>query len=162
MDAKYRTKQILGGLAFLVGCAFLSPLLLMLISGHINNIWKIDNAANYFMRIAAVVLFASFAAYFLCTGLRMVSPRLLKPFRFGWGKILLGVWILFSEISSHFHLVPEGPLPLLKPSNETQALSMKATGIAICVLSVFLIFRGVRAGFRSHKSVRHESDSLAH
>jgi hypothetical protein len=155
MDVKRRTKQVFGGLVILVGCAFASPLLLTLVSGRNYNLRTNDGMPVYLVRLGALILFTSLSAYLICTGLRMVSPKVLRPFRFGWGKILLGSWMLFSEASSHYHLAPEGPLPILKPSNATEAVSMKVTGIAMCLVSVYLIFRGIRAVFTHVSRCQH-------
>lgn len=153
MHIKQRAKQVFGSVVVLVGCAFAFPLILAVVPGHIDNLWKIDNMTVYLVRIAALVLFTSLSVYLICTGLRMVNPRVIKPFRFGWGKILFGSWILFSQVSSHYDLTPEGPLPIFKPSNPNEAVSMKVTAMAMCLVSVYLIFRGVRAGFYPRNSL---------
>jgi hypothetical protein len=153
MAIQQRAKQVFGSVVILVGCAFAFPLALMMVSGHIENLWKIDNMTVYLVRIGALVLFTSLSVYLICTGLRMVNPRVMEPFRFGWGKILFGSWVLFSQVSAHYHLIPEGPLPILKPSNAAEGVSMKVTGMAMCLLAVYLIFRGIRAGFSPRESL---------
>jgi hypothetical protein len=94
---------------------------------------------------------AALPVYFICSGLRMMNPKLIKPFRFGWGKIIIGSGMLFSQVGSHYHLVPEGPLPILKPSNPTEAVSMEVTGIVMSFVFAYLIFRGIRQGFTRPK-----------
>jgi hypothetical protein len=78
MDAKHRAKQVFVGVVVMVGCAFASPLLLTLGSGHVDSLWKIDDMRLYVVRIGALSLFTSLSAYLICTGLRMVKvSRLL-------------------------------------------------------------------------------------
>jgi hypothetical protein len=76
----------------------------------------------------------------------MINPALIQPSRFGWGKIVFGTWMLFSQIGAYFHLVPDGPIPLLKPDNATQAACMHVTSVVLSLVFLYLIFRGVRAG----------------
>jgi hypothetical protein len=91
MDIKHRAKQACGIFLVLVGCA-----LAILVFRNIDNLWKIDNLTIYPWRVGLLVLRASISAYLICTGLRMVNPMLIKPFRFGWGKILFGSMMLFT------------------------------------------------------------------
>ena len=144
MDIKHRAKQVSGGFLFLVGCGLLLLLVRPLIFGHFHfgNIWS----------FATFVLLAFISVYLVCSGLRMVSPGVIKPSRFGWGKVILGLWILNGALESNYAPPADGPLPLFKPSNPTQAVSMKVTAIFISLIGLYLIFRGIRAGFAQGKS----------
>lgn len=152
MDTKRRAKQVFGGVMVLVGCVSLLRILGALIFGHIANSWASVGLALNLWNIGTLVLLTSLGVYFVCAGLRWINPQLIKPPRFGWGKIIFGSLMLFSQVGSHYHLVPEGPLPILKPSNPTEAVSMQVTGIAISLVCVYLIFRGIRAGFARRES----------
>ena len=142
MNIKPRAIQVLGGVLLLVGCGLSILILRAVIFGHIGNIWN----------VGVSVWLVSLSAYLVCSGLRMVSPKVFKPFRFGWGKIILGSSILFGQVGSHYGPTADGPLPLFKPSNPTQAASMKLTSIVISLISVYLIFRGIRTGFARRES----------
>jgi hypothetical protein len=149
MDMKHRAKQACGIFLVLLGCAQA-----VRVFRNIDNLWKIDKLTIYSWRIGSLVLLASFSAYFICTGLRMVNPMLIKPFRFGWGKILFGSTMLFTQVASHYHLVPEeGPFSNLKPSNAGEAVGWEVAAMAMSVLALYLIYRGIRAGFYQRKSL---------
>jgi len=38
----------------------------------------------------------------------MLNPGAIRAFKFGWGKILIGSWLILSEVSWYCHLVPKG------------------------------------------------------
>lgn len=67
--------------------------------------------------------------------------------RFGWGKMLLGMIFLFSYAAQHFHLIP-ARFNGLEPSNQTQAVTMNVTSIAICAGCILLVISGIWRGFR--------------
>ena len=146
MDTTHSGKRGFGIVVVLTGCVFASPLLLALLRGHLANGWRFQPIAVSLLRIATLVLLASFSTYLICSGLRMLNPLLVPTFRFGWGKILVGSWMLLSQVSSHYHLAPEGPLPIFKPSNASQSVGMTVAGIVMCLVAVYLIFRGIREG----------------
>lgn len=147
MDIKHRAKQLFGALLLLMG-GYLSLLtILRLIFGHMSSIWR---AGDF-------VVLGSLSAYLIYAGLRLTNPKRFKPSGFGWGKIVFGSLILYSNIESHYHVAPEGPIPLLKPSNPTQAVSMKLTGIVLGLICVYLIFRGIWQGFSRHPQPDTES-----
>jgi hypothetical protein len=78
----------------------------------------------------------------------MLNPQLIKKPRFGWGRIVIGSFMLYVQVGSDLHLVPDGPVPTLKPSNPAQAAAMRMTGIALCLVFIYVVYRGIRAGFR--------------
>jgi len=156
MDAKRLGKQVVGGLLTLVGCAFSLSVVRVLALSHIENLWTRGLALTLW-NIGGLVLLAALSGYLVGSGLRMMNPQLVKPFRFGRGKIIVGSWVLFSRVGSHYHLVPDGPVPILKPSNPTQAVSIKVTGIVVSLVVAYLIFRGILQGFTRPES---QSDTL--
>jgi hypothetical protein len=107
MDTTHKFNQVLGGVLFVVGFGFLLLLLRSVVSGHIGNIWNFGSFA----------LLALVSLYLGGSGLRMVSPGVIKPFRFGWGRIILGSWILFGTARSLYGPPIQSPLPVFKPSN---------------------------------------------
>ena len=129
-------KQICGGLLVVVGCA----ILLLLLRGMFRQIGTIWN-------VVGDVLLVSLLVYVCLSGLRMMNPSLVRRPRFGWGKIIVGLFVLYSQAMRYFHLFPDGPIPELKPANPTQAASMKVTMVAICLLFAYVIYRGIRQGF---------------
>jgi hypothetical protein len=157
MNVKRRGKQVVGGLLVLIGCVVSLSFLRGLAIGHIDNLWKWGLAFSLW-NIGRLVIQAALAVYLICSGLRMMNPKLIKPFRFGWGKIVIGSSVLFSQVGSHYHLIAEGPLPRFKPSNPTQAASMEVTGIVMSLVFAYLIFRGIRQGFSRPES---QPDSLS-
>jgi len=62
--------------------------------------------------------------------------------------------MLLSSVGSHYEGERAGPLPILKPSNETQALTMKATGIVLDFFFAYLIFRGIREGLSRRENIK--------
>ena len=55
-------------------------------------------------------------------------------------------------VASRYHLIPEGPFPILKPSNAGEAVGMEMAAMAISLLALYLIYRGIRAGSYQRKS----------
>jgi len=147
MEAKHRGKQVLGGVLVFVGCGVSLLVLRLLAFGHIVNVWMFGGLGPTLWNVGRLVLLAALSVYLVCSGLRMINPKLAKPFRFGWGKILFGSLMILSGVGSHYHLVPDGPIPYFKPSNSTEAVSMKVTNIALSIIFACLIFRGIREGF---------------
>lgn len=154
MEANVLRKQVFGSITLLVGCASSFPLLRLLLSGDIFHIWRIDLLARNFWNLSFLLLLTAFSVYLVCTGLRMLNPALVRSFRFGWGKIIFGSLMLLSSLRSHYEGEPAGPLPILKPSNEHQALTMKATGIVLDLFFSYLIFRGIRQGFSRLENIK--------
>src|SRR5262252_10696725 len=144
MDIRHRAKQVSGGFLFLVGCGLLVLLLKSLIFGHFHfgNIWGFET----------FVFFVFISLYLVCSGLRMVSPGVIRPFRFGWGQVILGYWILSGALKSNYGPPAHGPLPVFEPSNPTQAGAMKSAYVVISVIGLCLIYLGIRAGFARRES----------
>jgi hypothetical protein len=149
MDAKRRGKQVVGGLLTLVGCGLsLGVLRRLLVFGQVENVWTVEPITRRLWNIGTLVLLAALSAYLVCSGLRIMNPQLVKPFRFEWGKIIFGALILYMQVGFDYQLVPEGPVPIHKPSNLSQAVSV----IAFDLIGVYLIFRGIRQGFTRSES----------
>jgi hypothetical protein len=152
MVVKHRPTQIFGGISLLLGCILFIALLRKLVVTHLAVLWPTNVLAFNVYNLGGFVLLACFAAYCVGAGLRLMNPELIKRPRFGWKKILFGLWMLYANAGTYFHLVPEGPIPLFKPSNAPEAASMKMTTALLCLVFVYLIFRGVREGFIRPKS----------
>ena len=142
MDAKHRGIQILGYLALVAGCGLGLLLIYVLIVGHISNFWI----------FVGDLLLAAVAAYLIYIGRRAVSMAKGQPrpeARFGWGRIVLGAWLLFSEANTQFHfLSTRNFVKPLEYSNPTQAAAGNATGIAIGIACIFMIIWGIWKGLR--------------
>jgi vacuolar-type H+-ATPase subunit I/STV1 len=93
-------------------------------------------------RLGCLILSAGLAAYLVYYAWRMLNPKTVSTSGFGWGKILVGVLILYVQVGFDYHLVPEGPIPIHKPSNPTEAASV----LIFDLIAAYLIFRGVWAG----------------
>lgn len=99
MDAKRRGKQVVGGLLTLVGCGLsLGVLRRLLVFGHVQNLWTLEPVTRRLWQIGGLVLLAAFSAYLVGSGLRLMNPKLVKPSRFGWGKIIFGTLILYIQL----------------------------------------------------------------
>ena len=69
--------------------------------------------------------------------------------RFGWGRMLLGAGWLFGTANAQFGLLPTRTLvKSVAYSNSTQVVAGRVTTIALSIGCVFLIFSGIRKGFR--------------
>src|SRR6266576_4122531 len=147
MDHKRRGRQVLGGVIFFLGCTLAVPVLRGIVFGINGNLWKNGGFGRTIWNLAGMVLFASLVAYMVFSGLRMISPKLVSAFRFGWGRIIFGSLVLWATAGSYFHGLSDGPLPVLQPTNPTQAVSMKVTEAVACLVSVYLVLAGFRAGF---------------
>ena len=137
MNAKHLGIRLLGWLAFVAGFAVAAAQLRILILGHITNGWM----------LLGEVPVAAFAAYLFYIGRRAVligKGQQPPKARFGYGRILLGVWLIFSSSNAHLHLFPtrQGIRPL-EPSNPTQAVAMDETEIAIFIGCIVLIVSGI-------------------
>jgi len=150
MDAKHRVVQLLGWLSVIAGYGFALLLIRGIFVGLTRGFAGGHNRS--FWILLGYLLFLAFAIYLFNLGRRALSfakgsPR-PKP-RFGWGRMLLGTIFLFSSAVDHFHLLPAGrTLKRLEPSNQTQAVAMNVTTIALCVGCVLLILSGIWRGFR--------------
>jgi len=149
MDIRRRTKQLSGAIVLLVGCVLTLASLRRL--PYISHVWTTGNLAMSLWNITGFVVFPALAAYCVLSGLRLINPQLIRAPRFGWGRIVIGSFMLYVQVGSDLHFTPEGPVPTFKASNPTQAATMKATGIAIGLFFIYLIYRGVRAGFTRPK-----------
>ena len=147
MDWKRLAKQFFGNsLLLLAGLIGISQLW-QIISGKFFRILTGCSLAQGVWQVGGRALIFAVAAYLAVTGRRMNNPAAIPPSRFGWGKIVLGTVMLHSQIGSHFHWLPDGPMPLLKPDNAGEAAGMRFTSVLLSLLWIYLIYRGVRAGF---------------
>jgi hypothetical protein len=142
MDMRHRLAQILGCLAIAAGCVLGLALIGAITIRHIANFWM----------VLGDLLFASIAVYLVYVGRRGLAFAHGKPrpkARFGWGRILLGVLLLFSSAEGHFHLISTHTvIKRLEPSNSKQAAAMNATAVVIAAGCVIMIFSGIWIGVR--------------
>ncbi len=143
-------KQLLGIVVLLVGCVLLLASLRRLL--HISEFWKTGNPGLILWNVAGFVVLIAVGVYCFLSALRLLNSRLVKKPRFGWGRIVLGSFMLYVQIGSDLHLVPDGPVPTFKPSNPAEAATMKMTGIALCFAFAYVIYRGIRVGFARPES----------
>jgi hypothetical protein len=126
MKTNRLAKQLFGIVVLLVGCVLLLASLGRL--PYIAHFWAAGNLGLILWNVAGLVLFPSLGVYCVCAGLRLLNPQLIKKPRFGWGRIVIGSFMLYVQVGSDLHFIPDGPVPTLKPSNPTQATSMRMTG----------------------------------
>jgi hypothetical protein len=146
--ASRRSIQILGWLSAIAGFG----LGLLLIRGIFIGIMQGFRAARSqaIWIVLGYLLFLALAVYLFNIGRRILLTAKGFPqskMRFGWGRILFGATVLYSSAVDHFHLIPSGPVRRLKPTNETQAVAMEVTEIAIAVACLLLVFFGILKGF---------------
>ena len=139
---KAGAKQVIGYIAVVLGGILGLLLLRAVVFGRIVNFWM----------LLGDLLFAGLAVYLIYAGRRVVCSakrQPLRPARFGWGRMLLGAILLFSNASSHFHLYPvRTVIQPMQPSNATEAAAMNITAIAIALGSAALIVSGICKGLR--------------
>ena len=154
MGAKRLGIRVLGWLSLVVGYG----LALLLIRGVYIGITRGFGAgrSQAFWIVLGYLLFVGLALYLFTLGRRALliakgSPRART--RFGWGRIVLGAILLYSAAVDHFHLIPvRRTVRHLEATNETQAVAMKLTAIAVAVGCVILILSGIWRGFRPDRN----------
>ena len=160
MDAKHGGIRVLGWLALIIGYG----LALVLIRGVFLGITRGFRAdrSQVLWNVIGYLLFLALAAYPLTVGRRALSLAKGSPqtrMRFGWSRIVLGAILLYSFAVDHFHLIPvHRTVRHLEPTNETQAVAMKLTAIALAMGCVVLILSGVWRGFRPDRNAGESLD----
>jgi threonine/homoserine/homoserine lactone efflux protein len=137
MNEKSPAKRALAILSIILGCLFGLLMLAGLLSGGVTGL----------LTLVSEILLLATGAYFLWIGIRALrSAEVLQGESggFGWDRILIGCWTVFSNVNNRYHPAPN----LLQASNATQAGAMKATEIAILCGGVGLIVWGIGIGFR--------------
>lgn len=99
-------KHVLGAVLVLAGIAVVFLVARRLVLDVIVKIWQFGVLITLW-RLGLFVLVGSVAVYLIRSGLRMINPRVFGPFRFGWGKILFGVVILYMQLGSIIISFPE-------------------------------------------------------
>jgi hypothetical protein len=135
-------KHVLGAVLVLAGIAVVFLVARRLVLDVIVKIWQFGVLITLW-RLGLFVLVGSVAVYLIRSGLRMINPRVFGPFRFGWGKILFGVVILYMQLGFDYHFIPRGRRPIPNPSTMNQAVSVLIWDL----IGVYLIFRGIWRGF---------------
>jgi hypothetical protein len=153
LESNCRTTRALGILVVLAGCLFALPFLLTVVTGQTGELWIFQPTAVYLMRVVTLFLYTSFSVYLIRSGLRMVNPTAISALKFGWGKILVAFWLILSEASWYCHVVPKGTFPLLEPSNGMEEAAMTFTAVAMCLVAVYLLFRGIQEGIHARESL---------
>jgi hypothetical protein len=127
--------------------------------------WHLIDVANEFIQsrtinvwflIAQIWPFAM-AVYLVFVGVRKLSTAGTDAesaiAKIGWGRVIVGTYLIVSSVVTHYR--PDSNRPLLKPSNEMQAMAMNATQdiLTICfpVLGAILAAAGVRKGFKQEE-----------
>jgi len=153
MNAKRIGIQVLGWLALVVGYG----LALLLIRGVYIGATRGFGGGRFqaLWVVLGYLLFLGFAAYLFTLGRRALSVAKGSPrprARFGWGRITVGTIWLYSSAVEHFHLMPvRQRIKPLEPTNETQAVAMKATAVLIALGCVALVLSGVWRGIRPRR-----------
>jgi len=139
---KKRIIQFLGFIAIIAGGAVAALLVRGFLTGRIHDGWT----------IGASLLLVGFCMYLTHVGIRGISygkQRVAGRAQFGWGRILLGFTIIFTELKNYFAPAPN----LLKPDNEAQVAGMHAATYLICGIAIYLLVVGIRAGVTKNRIV---------
>jgi hypothetical protein len=135
MDSKHEAK-VVGVFSILLGVWLSLSILRGLVLG---GIWQTGGTLRTFFRLGALLLSAGLAAYLIGFGWRMLNAKKVRTIGFGWGKIIFGTLILYIQAGLDFHLVPDRPSPVPKPSS--------LSALVWDLIVVCLIFRGIWEGF---------------
>lgn len=119
-----------------VGCI---QAVLYILRTQIFDSWFTSDTA---LRIAA-------AAFFIWVGSRFIRRhgQEVSPTRIGWGRLLVGVVLIYVQVRDYFVPTPN----LLKPDNESQAAGMRFVDGLIYLAGVALIVGAFLK--RKHKPV---------
>src|SRR5580698_10182011 len=150
MDAKHRGIHIFGWVAVIASYCFA---LLLLRGAFIGITRGFGGNPGIFWLIAGYLLSLAFATYLFIIGRRVISVAKGDPpqkMRFGWGRILLGVVVLYSAAADRFHVFP-ARIKKLEYSNQMQATAGEITAIVIYIGFLLLIVWGIWKGFRREK-----------
>jgi hypothetical protein len=148
MAPKRRGILILGWLSVIAGDVF-ALLLILGIFTRITRGFRASGSQAFWIVLTYLLLLA-LAFYLINVGRRAISlgNGIAPPAaRFGWGRILIGVIILYNSAVVHFHLLPAQVKPL-QASNNVEAVTMSITEAVVLVACVLLIFSGVWRGLR--------------
>jgi len=150
MAERRRGIQVLGWLSVIAGYGLVLGFIRGLFIGSTRGFGVERSQASWV--VLSYFLFFGFAVYLIYIGRRTISRSQGLPqseARFGWGRMLLGAIFLFSSANQHFHLMNNPQMVnRLEPSNQTQAVAMNVTAIAIALGCVLLIFSGIWRGLR--------------
>lgn len=141
MDAKHRIVRFLGVLALLSGGLLNLLMIRGLILRHgIQDVWDASR----------IILGFAFLAYLIWVGVRAMrwsrGQEWARPASIKWGRVFLGVLMIYIEAENHIHPAPN----LLKPSNEGEALGMKITAVVLVLLAGWLAVSGIVPRFKRY------------
>jgi hypothetical protein len=109
----------------------------------LGGIWQTGGILRTLYRLGFLLLNASLAVYLIYFGWRVVNAKKVRTSGFGWGEMIIGTLILYIQAGFDYHLIPNRPFPIHMPSNLAEAAS-----VLVCdLIGVYLIFRGIWAGF---------------
>jgi len=150
LNAKRFGIQVLGWLALVVGYGFALLLIRGVYLGITRGFGASRSQAPWI--VLSYLLFLGLAVYLFALGRRALSAAKGNPrpkARFGWGRILLGTTLLWGSAVNRFHLMPvRQSINQLAPTNETQAVAMKAADIILALGCIALVSSGVWRGIR--------------
>jgi hypothetical protein len=123
----------------------------------IANGYMQSHTLNVWFLIAQIWPFAM-AVYLVFVGSRKLSSASSDAqstiAKIGWGRVIVGTYLIFSTLVTHYRPDPNGPV--LEPSNQTQAVAMNVTQgfLTICVpiVGFILAVAGLRRGFKQSES----------
>jgi hypothetical protein len=152
MPMKKLGLQILGWLLVIIGFV----LGLLLVRGVFLGFTRGFGAAHYqrFWIFLGYVLFLALAMYLFAIGKRsllIAKGEHLSRTRFGWGRMLIGLILLYSFVVDHFHLLPlhRSPFKQFEPANTSEAVGMTIMTTLIVLGCVWMILSGIWRGIRS-------------
>ena len=139
--------------------------------------WHLILVAVYSMRgysmdlwyVLIKALVFCFAVHLISFGLhrmRQTKEEWTKTPRIGWGRLLVGAFLIISCLSSLLHPLPNSFDKFkFNPSNEVQERAMKATelllNVFMPVVGASLIISGIRARFKKPTAVDATSKPFA-
>ncbi len=166
MDAKHETLSVLAIISLIAGC-LLGTL----------TIWRLIVAAVHFMQGNSIspwflliqMWFSGLTAYLIFFGLgriRGATENWKKTPKIGWGKVLLGTFLIISCLGNLLHAVPNKMEKYqFKPSNEREAQVMKNTELFLNLLiplgGAALMVSGVWARFKKPTEIPSRSASIS-
>jgi hypothetical protein len=132
VDAKHRLARVAGILLLLIGPLGGFALLGGLVRHRPATIW---DAGDFSFALALAV----YVVYIGSRTFRWGIGQNMSAVRIKWGRVLLGVWLIFTQAKNHFH-----PGNLFTPSSPGEALGMLIAEILITLVGMVLIFSGLR------------------
>lgn len=151
MIARRRAIQILGWISVIAGYVFALGLVRGIFigftrgfGGHPNPYWVVI-AYLLFFAMAAYLFAVGRRAIWLAKGLPRSSPRL------GWGRILLGAFLIFAFATTQFHLLPSTVVRHHKDQARAGSTTRNVVAVTFYIIGGYLIVSGISRPFRQQK-----------